>query len=332
MFKVLKGKNFLSSLVESEDLYAVVASDRTALEMKMSQIEEKAIKDDVSTTVIHGIRNYPEYLISVSENVFSAGLTPEDIFNVIALAAEGSVVSQLEMDGELVDIRVRYGNEFVNTPEKIANMQFKEKNQVMFTQPFIQLRKEQSSFALDRLNRQCTILLTFSPDHKNGYGASRISDAMTKVHKNEIVALFTGALVFIWFVLAIQFESCIIPFIILCTVPLGISGSLLTLFLAGRSLNISSVLGIMILSGTVVNSSILILSDVVHDISISKAALSRLRTVSLTLLSTVAALFPVAIFDSNPIQNCASISLLGGLLFGTVALFVLVPIFIKGEN
>ncbi len=331
-FKVLKEKNFLSSLVESEDLYAVVASDRTTLEMKVSQIEEKARKDDVSTTVIHGIRNYPEYLISVSENVFSAGLTPEDIFNVIALAAEGSVVSKLEMDGELVDIRVRYGIEFVDSTEKIANIQFREKDQVMFTRPFIQLRKEQNSFAFDRLNRQCAMLLTFSPDHKNGYGAFRISDAMTKVHKKEIIMLFTGAMVFIWFVLAIQFESCTIPFVILCTVPLGISGSLLTLFLAGRSLNISSVLGIMILSGTVVNSSILILSDVVHGSSIAKAALSRLRTVSLTLLSTVAALFPVAIFDSNPIQNCASISLLGGLLFGTVALFVLVPIFIKGEN
>ena len=331
-FKVLKDKNFLSSLVGSDDIYAVIDSDRTALERKVSRIEETARKDDVSTTVIHGIRNYPEYLISVSENVFSAGLTPEDIFNVIALAAEGSIVSQLEMDGELVDIRVRYGKEFVDTPEKIANMQFKEKDRVMFTQPFIQLRKEQNSFALDRLNRQCAMLLTFSPDHKNGYGAPKISDAMTKVHQKEIVILFTGAMVFIWFVLAIQFESCTIPFIILCAVPLGISGSLLALFLTGRSLNISSVLGIMILSGTGVNSSILILSDVVHGISIAQAVISRLRTVSLTLLSTVVALFPVAIFDSNPIQNCASISLLGGLLFGTVALFVLVPIFIKGEN
>ena len=79
------------------------------------------------------------------------------------------------------------------------------------------------------------------------------------------------------------------------------------------------------------NSGILILSDVVQGVPIAKAALSRLRTVCLTLLSTVMALLPVALFDSNPIQSCASISLLGGLVFGTAALFALVPVLIKED-
>lgn len=330
--KVLRGTGFLSKLVGNEDLYAVSASDRTALEREVALIEENARKEDVLTTIIHGVRNCPEYLISVSDNIFSAGLTPGDYFSVIALAAEGRVVSKLEIDGEQVDIRVRFDKEFVDTPEKIATMQFKAKDRILFTQPFVHLKKEQSSFAFDRLNRQSALFLTFSPDSRNGYGAIRISDSVTRVHQKEIIILFAGSLVFIWFVLAIQFESCIIPFFILCTIPLCISGSLLALFLTGRSLNISSGLGLMILSGTGVNSGILILSDVVHGISLIQAALSRLRTVSLTLFSTIAALFPVAVFDSNPIQNCASISLLGGLLFGTTALFVLIPIFIKGEN
>lgn len=331
-YQMMQEKNFLSTLVGGDSLYAVTSSDRKTLEKEMFFIEDNARKDGVSVTAVHGKKNSPEYRISVSDNIFSADLTPADVFNAVAMAAEGIVLSQLEMDGELVDIRLRYGKEFVDSPEKIASLQFKENDKILFLQPFIQLRKENNFFALDRLNRQNAMLLTFSPDNGNGYGATSISDSLTKVHKKEILVLFSGALIFIWFVLAIQFESISIPFIILGTVPLGISGSMLALFMTGKSLNISSVLGLMILSGTGVNSGILILSDMVRGIPVAQAALSRFRTVCLTLLSTVAALLPVALFDSNPIQSCASISLLGGLVFGTAVLFALIPAFVKEEK
>ena len=330
-YQVLESKNFLSVLVGDDSLYNITSPDRSVLEKEFLSVEERALKDGISATAVHGMKNFPEYRISVSDNIFSASLTPSDIFNAISLAAEGCVVSQMELDGEPVDIRVRYGKEFVNSPEKIASLQFKNDSKTLFTQPFIQLKKEYDYYALDRLNRQNTLFLTFSPDNGNGYGASMVSDALTQVHRREILVLFSGALVFIWFVLAVQFESCRLPFLILSIVPLGISGSLLALFIAGKSLNISSVLGLMILSGTGVNSGILMLSDVVHGVPIAQAALSRLRTVCLTLLSTVMALLPVALFDSNPIQSCASISLLGGLVFGTAAMFALVPVLIKED-
>ena len=330
-YQVLESKNFLSVLVGDNRLYYITSSDRTVLEKEVLSVEERARKDGVSVAAVHGIKNFPEYRISVSDNIFSAALTPSDIFKAISLAAEGCVVSQMELDGEPVDIRVRYSKEYVDSPEKIASLQFKSDGKTLFTQPFIQLKKGYDYFALDRLNRQNALFLSFSPDMGKGYGASRISDALTRVHKREILVLFSGAMVFIWFVLAVQFESCWLPFFILSTVPMGISGSLIALFIAGKSLNISSVLGLMILSGTGVNSGILIFSDVVRGIPIAQAALSRLKTVCLTLLSTVMALLPVALFDSNPIQNCASISLLGGLVFGTAALFALVPVLIKGD-
>ena len=331
-YQILDNNNFLSTLVGSDNLYAVTSYDRTSLEEKVRLIENRSLRDGVSVALVHGMKNNPEYMISVSDTIFSADLTPADFFNTVSIAVEGTVVSQMELDGKLVDIRLRYGKEFVDTPEKITALQFKADDKYLFTQPFIQLKKESNYFALDRLNRQNAMLMTFCPDTGNGYGANKVSDSMTKTQKKEILLLFSGALVFIWFVLAIQFESCRIPFLILGTVPLGISGSLIALFLTGRSLNISSVLGLMILSGTCVNSGILILADVVTGHSVTKAALLRLRTVCLTLFSTAAALFPVALFDSNPIQNCASISLLGGLLFGTAALFALIPIFIKDKS
>ena len=329
--RVLAPKNFLSLLVGESNLYYITSPDRATLEQDMALIKEKAGQERILAIPVHGIKNYPEYRITVADRIFSAGLAPSDVFNSISLAAEGWVVSQMELEGEMVDVRLRYKKEFVDTPQKIAALQFKHNENMLFVQPFIHLEKGYDYFALDRLNRQNTLFITFAPDHGNGYGADKVSDAFSKVQKREILFLFAGALIFIWFVLAIQFESCRIPFLILCTVPMGISGSLLALFIAGKSLNISSVLGLMVLSGTGVNSGILILSDTVRGIPIAHAALSRLRTLSLTLLSTVAALLPVALFDANPIQNSASISLLGGLLFGTAALFALVPALVKED-
>ena len=330
-YQMLEPKNFLSVLVGDDSFYSVTSSDRSALEKEVLSIGERARKDGVSVAAVHGMKNCPEYRIAISDNIFSAALAPSDIFNAVSMAAEGCVVHQIEQDGEPVDIRIRYGKEFVDTLEKIAALQFKKDGKIFFTQPFIQLKKRYDFFALHRLDRQNAMLLSFSPDNGNGYGAKKISDTLTKIHKREIFIIFTGALVFVWFVLAIQFESFRKPFLILCTVPMGISGSLLALFAAGKSLNISSVLGLMILAGTGVNSGILILSDEASGVPIAQAALSRLRTVCLTLLSTVVTLLPVALFDSNPIQNCASISLLGGLLFGTAVLFALVPALVKGD-
>ncbi|MBQ6674108.1 MAG: efflux RND transporter permease subunit [Spirochaetia bacterium] len=329
--QVLEEKYFLSVLAGNNRLYYLTSPDRDVLEKELSRIEDNARADGVSAAIIHGINNYPEYKVSVSDNIYSAGLTPADIFEAISMAGEGIIVAQLDMDGNPVDVRLRYGREFVDTPEKISSLVFKKDGKTLFVQPFIKIGEEHNSFVLDRLNRQNALFLTFLPDTGNGYGAFKVSDVLSKVHSREILVLFTGAVAFIWFVLAVQFESCRLPFLILCTVPMGVSGSLLALFMTGKGMNISSVLGLMILSGTAVNSGILILSDIIHGVPIGQAALHRLRTVCITLFSTVTALLPVALFDSNPIQSCASVSLLGGLVFGTAALFALVPALIKED-
>ena len=292
-YRAGKEKDFLSVLVGSPGQYITAASDR--------------------------FEYSPEYRFSVSSALYSQGLTPEDIFSNIALGTEGRVVAQLENGGRAVDVRLRYGRTFVDSAEKAASLLYKEKDNIVFTRPLIEVNKRESSGKLTRVDRH--------PDN----GDSSASDPILKSNLKDIFVLFAGAIVFVWFVLAIQFESLLIPFIILGTVPLGVAGSFIALYLTGRSLNISSFLGLMILTGTAVNSGILIMSDIQEGSTLNNASCSRLRTVVLSVFSTVSALLPVAFLDTNPIQSSASISLLGGLVIGTVTLFALIPFFSKED-
>lgn len=327
--EVRPGKDFLSALVGSSDMYVITAPDRETLEQKRRAVVRKAEQDGILVNARKGFEVCPEYRFYVTDSIYSLGITPADIFKNIALGTDGQVVAQIETAGSPVDVRLRYGRSFVDSADKAASLLYKEKDNVIFTRSFIEVNETESSGNLCRLDRQNALFFSLSKPPPESYGTICLADSILKSNMKNVLLLFAGALVFVWFVLAIQFESLLIPFVILGTVPLGMAGSFLALYLAGKSLNISSFLGIMILTGTAVNSGILIRSEIELGCSVQSAACSRLRTVFLSVLSTAMALFPVALLDTNPIQNCASISLLGGLLLGTAALFALIPFFSK---
>lgn len=328
----LSDSNFLSKLTGGNNLYSITSDKREELEKKAVLIIEKAAKDDIAVNIQRGLRSCPEYRLSLLEYSSKSDVTPYDIFTNIALGIEGQIVAEMEIDGKQTGIRLRYNRDYIDSVEKIASLGLKKGTDILHTKPLVEVKKDNNFFALTRLNRQNVLYLQYFPETENDYGAEKISSALNKSQIKDIVILFSGALIFIWFVLAIQFESFKIPFLVLLTIPPCIAGSLLLIFVTGNSLNISSFLGLMILSGTSVNSGILIISDIQKGFSISKAATSRLTTVFLTVSSTVTALLPVALFDRNPEQSCTSISLLGGLLFGTAALFLSIPVFIKGTD
>ena len=154
------------------------------------------------------------------------------------------------------------------------------------------------------------------------------------------VGLLVVALLFL--ILAAQFESLVQPFIIALTLPIGSMGALLSLYLAGESLNIMSVVGIIILSGIDVNDAILKVdmfnryrNDGLPIIqAIIKGSNRRLRAIVMTSLTTGLAMIPI-LYASGvgaELQRSLAIALIGGLFFGTLASIVLIPIFYYFTN
>ncbi|MEZ4896926.1 MAG: efflux RND transporter permease subunit, partial [Saprospiraceae bacterium] len=142
-------------------------------------------------------------------------------------------------------------------------------------------------------------------------------------------------LLLLYLILAAQFESILQPFIVMISVPVGISGALLALWLAGESLNLVSLIGIIVMSGIVVNDAILKVDMINrarkdHDMieAIHIAGRRRLRPILMTSITTILALLPVLIAAGlgAELQRPLAIAVMGGLTAGTVAGLYWIPL------
>jgi len=166
---------------------------------------------------------------------------------------------------------------------------------------------------------------------------------------DELKIVLLISLILLYFILASQFESFVLPLIILLEVPLDLAGSFLLLKLFGMSLNLMSMIGIVVMSGIIINDSILKIDTIIQlqrsGHSLIKALLvagqRRLKPILMTSLTTILALIPL-LFSSGlgaELQAPLAISIIGGMLLGTIVSLYFIPLcyyyiakFIKSSN
>lgn len=157
-----------------------------------------------------------------------------------------------------------------------------------------------------------------------------------KSSSTSLYFMFVLAIVFIFLVLAAQFESFIHPMTILLAVPLAVFGALLTLFIFGQTLNIYSQIGLIMLIGLVTKNSILIVEfanqlrergESVFD-AVVHAATIRLRPILMTSFSTIFGILPIAIGFGAGAESRRPLGLavVGGMFFSTFLTLILVPV------
>jgi multidrug efflux pump subunit AcrB len=143
------------------------------------------------------------------------------------------------------------------------------------------------------------------------------------------------AVVLLYLILVAQFRSFVDPFIILLALPPGITGVLLTLLLSHTTLNVMSLMGIVMLAGIALSNSILIV-EFAHQLlaqgksvqdAIAHSCRVRLRPVLMTSLATIIGLLPMALKLGEGSESYAPLAraLLGGLTFSVLLTVFLVP-------
>lgn len=144
------------------------------------------------------------------------------------------------------------------------------------------------------------------------------------------------ALVLIYLILAAQFESFLDPLIIMCTVPLAIAGAMLALWITGKTINIFSEIGMIMLIGIVTKNGILIVefanqkrkAGLAKAEAVFEAAAARLRPILMTSLATIFGAFPIAFALGAGAQSRVPLGVVvvGGLLFALILTLVVIPV------
>ena len=151
-----------------------------------------------------------------------------------------------------------------------------------------------------------------------------------------VAITFALALLIVFLVLAAQFESFVHPLIIMLTVPLGVTGALLSLWLTGNSLNIYSQVGIILLIGLMAKNGILIVEfanqlrdegRTIRD-AVLEASAIRLRPIVMTVVATILGAVPLALASGAGAESRAAIGIvvIGGLALASLLTLFVTPV------
>jgi multidrug efflux pump subunit AcrB len=152
----------------------------------------------------------------------------------------------------------------------------------------------------------------------------------------ELLLIIGVSLLLLYFILAAQFESFVLPLIVLTEVPVDLFGVFLFLKLFGSGINIMSAIGIIVMAGIVINDSILKvdtinkLMDSGHSLlrSIFEGGRRRLKPIIMTSLTTILAMLPF-LFQKGmgaELQKPLGLAIIGGMLVGTMVSLYLIPL------
>ena len=152
----------------------------------------------------------------------------------------------------------------------------------------------------------------------------------------ELLKVFVYSFLLLYLILAAQFESLLLPFIILTELFIDIAGSLFLLVLFSQSLNIMSALGIIVMSGIVINDSIIKIDTINKEYkkgkSLCRAIIEggkrRVLPIVMTSITTVSALVPLLFYSGMGVELQAplALSIIGGLSLGTFVSLYFVPV------
>ncbi len=288
--------------------------------------------------------------------IASAGLTTSDVASAINMLTGGVDIAKYNDepgDGQRYDIRVKGREGEFTQPADLAKIYLRNKEGKLvrldsvasFTETLgpavigrFDLQYAATFFATPTipLGEAVQKVRSFADDLPPGYQIKLIGQAeeFAKTTKYMTFA-FVLAMVLLYMVLASQFDSFLQPFIVMLAQPLAIIGGVAALWATGQTLNIYSMIGLVLLIGLVAKNSILLV-DLTNqrraggmgiDDALNDACPIRMRPVLMTSATVVLALAPAALgFGAGSETNQPlSIAVIGGMISSTLLTLVVVP-------
>jgi hydrophobe/amphiphile efflux-1 (HAE1) family protein len=340
----LRGSDWNGLLAASQDL--------------RQRMNDAGLFVDIDTDAKLGM---PElHILPNRERCADLGIPIEDVATAINALVGGVKAGKFTDNGRRLDIRVRLLADQRSRPEdmdrlrlRTASGQFVPLSSLITTE---ELPAQQTIYRAER-ERAVGIFANIAPGHSQGEclqwldqakdsmpGGVRLvatgSSAAFKSAMGDFALAFGGGLLAAYMVLAAQFNSFVHPITVLSVLPLSITGALVALWATGMSLNLFSVIGILLLMGIAKKNSI-ILVDYANQLrdraanllspadAMRQAGPIRLRPILMTSLATMLAAVPLAIGlgPGSEIRKPMAMAVIGGVFISTVLSLVVVPAF-----
>lgn len=308
----------------------------------------------------------PEGQIRIKHDLASdLGISTGQVADTLRTLFNGVVVSQFEEGEDRFDVRVRLADEQRKSLDDLSNIYLRSRNDPAGggPRPMVALSQvTEKSFStapseIRRFDRTKEIMLSANLDGISlgefnklfqelvdrelklppGYRiyAGGDSEFMGETFTSMFMAIITGVL-FIFFILASQFESYIDPFSIMLSIPMAVVGAIFGLLVMRDDLSLMSMIGIIMLMGLVTKNAILLIDftkqqrarGMERNEALQKAALTRLRPIVMTSLSMIFGMLPLALGLGTGAEGRAPMAhaIIGGLITSTLLTLVVVPV------
>lgn len=300
---------------------------------------------------------YPQYEITIDNELamqkgVSIGAAMENLNIMIGSTYEQGFIRF----NNYYKVYTQAGPEFRKQPSDLLNMYIKnDKGEMVPYSAFMKITKTQGPNEISRYNLYISSLINGMP--APGYSSGEAMKAIQEVAKeslprgydiaweglsydeakrgNEALYIFLVVLFFVYLILAAQYESFLLPFAVLLSVPPGIFGSFLLLKMMGLSNDVYAQIGLIMLTGLLGKNAVLIVEFAVqkHNAGASvlesaiEGARVRFRPILMTSFAFIAGLIPLVIATGPGAVGNHTIgsSALGGMLFGTIFGVIIVP-------
>lgn len=293
------------------------------------------------------------------------GLTIKEIGESLRVAVQGEVATQYRKPEKDVDIRVKMSPKyfagdlnlstlFIHSQELRTDIPLSAVARIETGPGWREIfRSDQGRAVPIRANVVGRRLSACRQDIQEALASRQLPEGYTIAFSNEwtetaaslrsLLFAFLLAVVFVYMILAAQFESLFHPLIILMAVPLALVGVFFSLAITGASLNIGVYLGAIMLGGIVVNNSILLV-DYTNSLrrrglELTEAVLqgcrARLRPVLMTTLTTILGLLPMALLsgEGSELRQPLALTVISGLACSTLLTLLVIPVlYLKGEE
>lgn len=320
---------------------------------------DEARKDPVFSNVDVNLKfNKPEINLTIDRlKASNLGINFVDVANTLQFALSGRRYAYYLKNDKQYFVIGQVERDERNKPADISSLYVRTNTgSLIQLDNIVRMQENSSPSTLYHYNRfkSATVSAALAPGRTLGEGIAAMNRISKKLLDSSFQTALLGtsrdfaesssgtsfalifALILIYLILAAQFESFRDPFIIMCTVPLAISGAMLALWITGKTINIFSEIGMIMLIGIVTKNGILIVefanqkrkAGLEKAEAVFEAAAARLRPILMTSLATIFGAFPIAFALGAGAQSRVPLGIVvvGGLLFALILTLVVIPV------